>query len=51
MNLKFLFPIPLLTSPLKGEELHEVCDDYPPLQGEGWGGGGDDREIKKFFIS
>jgi len=35
MNLRFLFPIPLLTSPLKGEELNEVCDDYPPLQGEG----------------
>ena len=29
-------PIPLLTSPLKGEE-HNV---FPPLQGEGKGGGG-----------
>jgi hypothetical protein len=29
-------PIPLLTSPLKGEER----GDFPPLQGEGQGGGG-----------
>jgi hypothetical protein len=29
-------PIPFLTSPLKGEE-HK---DFPPLQGEGKGGGG-----------
>ena len=27
-------PIPLLTSPLKGEE----HNDFPPLQGEGGGG-------------
>ena len=30
------YPIPLLTSPLKGEER----SDFPPLQGEGQGGGG-----------
>jgi len=29
-------PIPLPTSPLKGE----VCSDFLPLQGEGKGGGG-----------
>ena len=29
-------PIPLPTSPLKGEE----CSAFPPLQGEGKGGGG-----------
>jgi len=29
-------PIPFLTSPLKGEEQK----DFPPLQGEGKGGGG-----------
>ena len=33
-------PIPLLTSPLKGEESREARDDFPPLQGEGKGGGG-----------
>ncbi len=34
-------PIPLLTSPLKGEEL----SGYPPLQGEGQGGGGETGTI------
>ncbi len=39
-------PIPLLTSPLKGEEHNdhpskgEEDNDFPPLQGEGKGGGG-----------
>jgi hypothetical protein len=35
-------PIPLLTSPLKGEE----DNAFPPLQGEGKGGGG----INQMFI-
>jgi len=32
----YTIPIPLLTSPLKGEE----SANFPPLQGEGKGGGG-----------
>jgi len=35
-------PIPLLTSPLKGEESRVARDDFPPFQGEGQGGGGVD---------
>jgi len=31
------YPIPLQTSPLKGEESREERDDFPPLQGEGVG--------------
>jgi hypothetical protein len=37
-------PIPLLTSPLKGEEW---CD-FPPSQGEGRGGGGV-KDVMKFI--
>ncbi|OGP76201.1 MAG: hypothetical protein A2V86_03425 [Deltaproteobacteria bacterium RBG_16_49_23] len=35
-------PIPLLTSPFKGEE----GSNFPPLQGEGQGGGGGNRKGK-----
>jgi len=40
-------PIPLLTSPLKGEESREARDDFPPLQASGseslWLGEGRER--------
>jgi hypothetical protein len=57
-SYKFLSPpIPLLTSPLKGEESgdflpfqkgesNKAHDNYPPFQGEGQGGGGSSATIR-----
>ncbi|OGP74420.1 MAG: hypothetical protein A2V86_16975 [Deltaproteobacteria bacterium RBG_16_49_23] len=40
-----VLPIPLSTSPLKGEEVKKVAPKIPPLQGEGKGGDGTNKLI------
>jgi len=42
--ISFHSPIHLPTSPLKVEEFRKVLTEFPPFQGEGWGGDG----VRKF---